>query len=268
MILSKFNFINKLIIVFLYVKIVMDKFKSKYRIPSTRLQNWNYGWNGKYFVTICTYGREWFFGKIQNSEMILSEIGYMASHYWYSIPEHFPFVILDAFVVMPNHIHGIIIINKSYTDQQAEKLGRNKYHRDHHNVETRQCLVSTARKCFYGTTDLYGNRNFEGDYSTDIPNNSHNDFNRNQPGKSKHNTFKYTPGQQRYRNPEKNSLSSIIGSYKSIVSRMAHLQYPRFEWQSRFDDRIIRNDKSYYAIRTYINNNPQNWDTDCFNTLP
>ena len=90
----------------------MDKYKNKFRISSSRLQNWDYGWNAPYFVTICTANRECYLGEIQNNEMILSEIGFKANEFWLEIPEHFPFVKLDEFVVMPNHVHGIIIIDK------------------------------------------------------------------------------------------------------------------------------------------------------------
>ena len=73
----------------------------------------NYSRPGKYFVTICTARtKEWFVNVI-NSKMYLSEIGHIASQMWCEIPVHFPFIGLDAFVVMPNHIHGIIIINRS-----------------------------------------------------------------------------------------------------------------------------------------------------------
>lgn len=101
-----------------------DKFQNKYRIPSARLQNWDYGSNAMYFVTICTAHREYYFGNIINVEtpesgvstttptMELSEIGEMAYRFWTEIPNHFPFVELGEFVVMPNHVHGIIIINK------------------------------------------------------------------------------------------------------------------------------------------------------------
>ncbi|MCD6367438.1 MAG: hypothetical protein J7L46_07865 [Bacteroidales bacterium] len=94
----------------------MDKFKNKYRIPSARLQSWDYGWNGSYFITICTKNREYFFGKIKNGKMELSEIGKITEKYWHEIPQHFSFVKLGAFVVMPNHIHGIIIIDKKSDD--------------------------------------------------------------------------------------------------------------------------------------------------------
>jgi len=91
-----------------------DKFRNRYRIKSTRLQKWDYGWNGAYFVTICTKNRISYFGHVRNGKMYLSTIGEIAQKYWNEIPNHFPFVRLDAFVVMPNHVHGIIIIDKKY----------------------------------------------------------------------------------------------------------------------------------------------------------
>ncbi len=89
----------------------MDKFQNKYRTKSCRLQHWNYGWNAAYFVTICTANRHCYFGKILDGNMQLSALGRKAGSCWLEIPKHFPFVILDVFVVMPNHMHGIIIIN-------------------------------------------------------------------------------------------------------------------------------------------------------------
>ena len=91
---------------------MVGKYKNKYRIPSARLQSWDYGWNASYFVTICTKNRVHYFGDIVDAKMQLTEIGEMAVRYWQEIPKHFPFVILDAFVIMPNHVHGIIIIDK------------------------------------------------------------------------------------------------------------------------------------------------------------
>ena len=89
-----------------------EKFLNKYRIPSARLQTWDYGSNAAYFVTICTKDRVHFFGEMVNREMQLSGIGAMAQTCWGEIPKHFPFVELGGFVVMPNHVHGIVIINK------------------------------------------------------------------------------------------------------------------------------------------------------------
>lgn len=88
------------------------KYRDKYRIPSARLPSWDYSSNAAYFITICTAHREHFFGEIINGNMQLSETGKIVHQYWMEIPEHFSFVILDEFVVMPNHIHGIIVIDK------------------------------------------------------------------------------------------------------------------------------------------------------------
>lgn len=65
-----------------------------------------------YFITICTQNRECYFGAIVDKNMILSEIGTIVQTFWKEIPTHFPFVELGEFVVMPNHMHGIIIINQ------------------------------------------------------------------------------------------------------------------------------------------------------------
>ncbi|MES2776162.1 MAG: hypothetical protein V4722_18435 [Bacteroidota bacterium] len=92
---------------------MVEKYKGKYRISSARLANWDYTSNGSYFITICTKDRIHFFGEISNDEMHLTEIGILAEKFWFEIPEHFPFVELGNFVVMPNHIHGIIIIDKN-----------------------------------------------------------------------------------------------------------------------------------------------------------
>ena len=90
----------------------MDKFNNQYRIPSTRLQDWNYGQNAAYFVTICTKKREPFLGKITDGKMELSQIGKIVEKYWMEITPHFLFVKADLFVIMPNHIHGILIMDK------------------------------------------------------------------------------------------------------------------------------------------------------------
>ncbi|MDR9399065.1 transposase [Salibacter sp.] len=90
----------------------MTNHRKKFKDETNRLKNWDYGSNAAYFVTICTADRNHFFGEIKNTKMYLSDIGQVANQYWSEIPDHFPFVKLDAFVIMPDHIHGIIIIDK------------------------------------------------------------------------------------------------------------------------------------------------------------
>jgi putative transposase len=90
---------------------LMDKrFRHKYRIETTRLKGYDYSEPGIYFITICTKDREPFFGEIINKKIKLSAIGKIVSDCWFDLPNHYPNIILDEFIIMPNHVHGIIII--------------------------------------------------------------------------------------------------------------------------------------------------------------
>ncbi|MBW4688391.1 MAG: transposase [Komarekiella atlantica HA4396-MV6] len=98
------------------------KYKGKYRIDSTRLPAWNYASDGGYFVTICTDGKKCFFGEVVQSEMQLSPIGEIAQKLWYEIPNHFSNCQIDSFCVMPNHIHGILIINQTQEEDAMNRV--------------------------------------------------------------------------------------------------------------------------------------------------
>jgi len=101
-----------------------EKFQNKYRIASARLQTWDYGWNAAYFVTICTQDREYFFGNITDGKMHLSETGNIAQKFWMEIPNHFPFTRLGEFIIMPDHMHGIIIIDHFHrAEAETPNLG-------------------------------------------------------------------------------------------------------------------------------------------------
>jgi REP element-mobilizing transposase RayT len=175
------------------------KYKNKYRVASARHQHWDYGWNAAYFITICTEGRKHYFGEIVNDKMQLSPVGTVANVLWYETLRHAEHVELDAFVVMPNHIHGILILNNP-------------------NDNTATMLTSEQ----------------------------------------------LTIGQQRFQNQGKNTVSSIIGGYKSAVTKYARRLGFEYAWQDRFHDHIIRNDASFLRIAAYIENNPVNWKEDKF----
>lgn len=152
--------------------------------------------------------------------MQLSHIGVIADLLWYEIKNHAQCIKLGAFVVMPNHIHGVLILDNPDNDGGID------------DVKTRDAL------------SLHQN----------------NRQNDHQSQKS--------IGQKRLRNPGKNSISTIIGGYKSAVTKHANrLHYP-FKWQARFYDHIIRDEKSFRTISNYINNNPQKWDEDKFYNKP
>ena len=188
------------------LSIIMKKYNNKYRIESVRLNDWDYRNNGAYFITINTGNRKHFFGEIINSEMRLSPIGEYAENFWMEIPNHFPFVELGNFVVMPNHTHGVLIIN---------------------NVKSLQCNdIDKSLQC----NDSTGNQ-----YYSDI-------------------------------SPKSGSISTIVRSYKSVVSKHARLLNTEFNWQPKFHDHIIRNSESFERIQNYIENNPSNWKEDKFYT--
>jgi len=75
---------------------------------SIRLQGYDYSGEGLYFITICTQNRLCLFGDVVNHKMILNNAWQVAHNCWLEIPKHFPHVVLHEFVIMPNHVHGII----------------------------------------------------------------------------------------------------------------------------------------------------------------
>lgn len=191
----------------------MDKFRNKYRIPSARAQWWDYGWNGAYFITICTAHREHFFGKIVDDKMNLSSVGVMADMLWHEIPSHTRFIELGDFVVMPNHIHGILIIDKPEI------------------VPTTAAAVETL-------------------HATSL-----------QP------TLPTKNEQMAKISPKADSVSVVLRSYKSAVTKHANRLGFQNGWQTRFHDHIIRDDAEYQRIADYIANNPGNWRDDKFYNL-
>jgi REP element-mobilizing transposase RayT len=198
----------------------MDRFKNKYRIASARAQWWDYGWNGAYFITICTQNREHFFGEIKNGKMILSHQGVIADILWHEIPNHSPFADLGDFVVMPNHIHGILILNKPGGDGG--------------DVSVVQTLHAT---------------------SLQSQSQSQSQLQLQPPLKNE---------KMATISPKSNSVSTIIRSYKSAVTKHANRLGFENGWQPRFHDHIIRNDAEYQRISNYIINNPDNWKDDKF----
>jgi len=198
----------------------LDKFQNKYRNGSARAHWWDYGWNGAYFITICTRNRGHYFGEIYDGKMELSHLGIIANVLWHEIPNHSVSVELGDFVIMPNHIHGILIIDKP-------------------NV-----VVETGH--------IVG---------------SEHALNLRAQSPQPHGTQSLQPGDTRFQNIGKNTISSIIGSYKSAVTKHANRLKLKNGWQNLFHDRIIRNDEEYQRISNYIINNPINWEKDKLNLL-
>ncbi|TVR78698.1 MAG: hypothetical protein EA409_10265 [Saprospirales bacterium] len=202
-----------------------DRYQNKYRIPSSRASFWDYGWNAAYFVTICTKNRECWFGDVVDGMMDLSPIGHIANSCWHEIPNHFPFVESGAHIIMPNHVHGIVIINKPDDGRTDERINE-------HTVETQNFA------------SLLPNADMSSEPS--------------EPPEPPSNKPKNQFG------PQSKNLASIIRGFKIGVTKNARQINPDFTWQSRFHDHIIRDEKSFQRISEYIINNPLKWSDDEF----
>lgn len=191
-----------------------EKFKGKYRSESARLKNWDYGWDGAYFITICTNERQNYFGKIIDQKMQVSPAGAIAHVLWHEIKNHAKNIELGEFVVMPNHVHGILVLNGNGGRDVAC------------NVPTRNVPTTIT----------------DPESEPEIP--------------------QFKNEQMASISPKSNTISTIIRSYKSAVTKYCNrLQLP-MAWQPRFYDHIIRNDESFYRISEYIKNNPVKWQED------
>lgn len=80
---------------------------------SIRLKGYDYSQPGHYFITICTHQRTHLFGEVRGGKMVLNAMGTFADACWRAIPDHYPNVRLDAYVIMPNHMHGVLEIGES-----------------------------------------------------------------------------------------------------------------------------------------------------------
>jgi REP element-mobilizing transposase RayT len=97
--------------------------KINVRKPRNRLEDYDYSRSGYCFVTTCTNNHEEFFGKIDNNEMVLNKYGYYVKEQWEWLAQKYPYVITDEFIIMPNHLHGILII-KQYPECTKARTGR------------------------------------------------------------------------------------------------------------------------------------------------
>ena len=98
-----------------------------HRRRSIRLKGYDYSQAGLYFVTICVQDRQCLFGKITDSEMVLNDFGKIASQCWIEIPQHFPHAVLHEYIIMPNHVHGIIELEthvgaKNFSPEQIPQI--------------------------------------------------------------------------------------------------------------------------------------------------
>ena len=88
-----------------------ELYREKYRVHPHRRQGWDYATTGWYFITVNCYAGEMYFGRVEQGKMILSELGYAAATAWRAMERVYPVLVIDAWVIMPNHVHFLFAIN-------------------------------------------------------------------------------------------------------------------------------------------------------------
>ena len=221
-----------------------EKYQNKYRIPSNRLQGWNYGWNGTYFITICTHNRMCYFGDIHQNEMHATELGRQAEKCAVEIQQHFPFVIMDGFVIMPNHVHLLFTICKTGIEMDTHR--ETVLHMDAFtpmDVGTQMVNVETKMVDF----ETYMAHCVETQNFASL-----------QPPQPPHKN----PDSENTFGPQSKNVASIVRGFKIGVTKYARNHGIDFAWQTRYYDHIVRNEQAYNRILFYIQNNINQWNKD------
>jgi len=218
---------------------------------SIRLRGYDYSQAGAYFVTICTQGRQCCFGDIVDGEMHLNDAGRMVWAEWHALPARFPGIALDEFVVMPNHLHGIMWIAGATTRADvvgAPLVGAQSVDQpDGATTDGATTDGATTRVAPTGT-DVVG-APLVGAQSVDQPDGA----------TTNGATTRVAP-----------TLGEVVGAYKSIatgsyIQGVKDNNWSPFEgrlWQRNYYEQIIRDDKALDGIRQYILDNPARWADD------
>ena len=245
---------------------IKTTFHNKFRIPSARADWHDYN-GGAYFVTICAQNREHFFGEIENGEMVLSEIGDYVNQNISEIPQHNPYAEITLWVVMPDHVHMIVIINNDKIPHEKRFVDTKHYLNPVETFpETSQTKqINGGNETSYSKQIIGWNDKFQYLYCLDTIQ-KFNGFDTVQNMKNTE-TFRETSLQMEkpiVRATQMQSwLSVVVRQFKQSVTRFARTKQPYFAWQTRYYDRIIRNQDEMNRIAIYIENNVAKWGEGC-----
>ncbi len=232
----------------------MEKFQNRFRIPSTRA-NWHDYHGGIYFVTICTKNREHYFGEIcTGPQMQLSPIGQYVYEQFMNVKTHYPYAEIPLFVIMPDHIHAIVTID-----------GENDTCRDgvHKCGDVAHRCGDVAHRCGDVAHRCGDVAHRCGDVARrcgDVARRCGDVARR--CGDVARNVSTVVDTQMTNISPRKNSLAVVIRGIKSSITKFANENNIPFVWQTRFHDRIIRNQDEFDRISDYIEKNVVNWHDD------
>ena len=191
---------------------------------SIRLKEYDYSQPGAYFITICTHNKQCRFGKVFDGDMVLNELGVIAREQWLCLTERFINITLGEFVIMPNHMHGIIIVNEQnvgagFTPAQNAGLD---FSNDNIDMIIQDGTVSQNKDAFPSGIPVKGTPTV-GDIV----------------GAYKSLVFR-----------------DCLALYKSHNKQLGKL------WQRNYYEHIIRNEIIYQKIVNYILTNPLKWEED------
>jgi len=209
---------------------------------SIRLQDYDYSSEGAYFVTMCTQNRECLFGEIVNGQMILNEHGKIVEQCWNDLPNHYDNIELDAYVIMPDHFHGIIFIVSVNSVNAVDSVG------SVNSVDSVNSVNSVDSVNSVNSVDSVNSI----DSVDSVSVGAIHELPRQQQ-------------QQQQQQRRKMLLPKIVGRFKMNSAKQINQMRntPGISvWQRNYYEHIIRDEKSLENIRNYIINNPLQWYYD------
>jgi putative transposase len=219
------------------------------RRRSTHLRARDYSSPGNYFVTLCTQDRRLLFGDVVDGVMRLNDAGRAVESFWNEIPRHFPHAELDEFVIMPNHLHGIIrIVEHGWPSMESpvRAIGI---------PIVPGMWVAGANGSDVGANSWGVGANNDSAWRPHACGNS--------PLQDPHPMTQIRPVTRQRPRGTSRTIGSMVRGVKIFGTRwmLAHGHFGAV-WQRNYHDHIIRNERSLERVRVYIRNNPANWDRD------
>lgn len=223
---------------------------------SLRLKGYDYSQPGAYFITICTENKICYLGNIVDGITISYPISDIIQEIWQEIPEKFQGVDLDTFIIMPNHVHGIVIINKECRDM-IQKVRRNNTEnirgRLIHQIRIKD-YINDSKVSFINQIPA---NNFTKDNKVDLINRT----------PTKNQAFTRAKNWNLMQD-SKRTVGKIIRYFKAKTAKIVHDKFfPSFQWQRNYYDHTVRSARELNSIREYIINNPIKWALDRENRL-
>ena len=197
-----------------------------------RMKAWDYRNTATYFVTICARQRVAVFGDVVDGRMVLNAAGKTVYSVWNDIPEHFPNVELDEFVVMPDHFHALIRLKRVNPDDVKCDVGAR--HASPLRAPSTHAVPPGAPSTHAVPPDATPSCDANGEYVDGI-------------------VRGFAPA----------SLASVIASFKSAVTKRINIarNTPGVSvWQRNYYERVIRDEYHLEKTRIYVRDNPAAWD--------